>query len=392
MESDRWVGECDRGRCNATLAGQRAPAIKPFGKPVAEYAEPFTQISGVRELADGRVLVLDMMDKAIQVVDAQFSAATRVGREGRGPGEYARPAQLIAAPGDSSLVYDVGAFRYLWIDQQGRPGGTLPLMIAGEAALTIPAVIRGIDAKGRLVFQTTGVTMKDGAPVFADSTPVVRRALTGGKLDTLAFVHTGSVSPRMSGSATSGLKISGTMPAFPTVDDWGMLPDGRVAIVRGKDYHVDLVAAPGSVAAAPPIAYERVKVVEADKERVREATRKSRDMANKAIADAMSSLPKGRTPPKMPTMTIDEPASWPAEKPAFGQGALLIAPNGRLWVRRHRAAADTLPLYDVLGVNGRVESRMTLPFKGRVVGFGRGWVYVVRIDADDLEYLQRHKM
>jgi hypothetical protein len=243
-----------------------------------------------------------------------------------------------------------------------------------------------------MVFQTTGVTMKNGAPVFGDSTPIVRRDLNGGRLDTIAYVHTGAVSPKMSGSPSSGLKISGTMPAFPTVDDWGVLPDGRIVIVRGKDYHVDLATTATNVVSTPAIVFERLKVTEVDKEKLREATRKSRELANKAIADAMSSVPKSQAPVKMPTMTIEEPSAWPAEKPAFGQGAVTIAPNGRVWVRRHRAAEDSLPLYDVLDLKGRVESRVAFPFKGRVVGFGRGWMYVARIDEDDLEYLQRFKL
>jgi hypothetical protein len=48
-------------------------------------------------------------------------------------------------------------------------------------------------------------------------------------------------------------------------------------------------------------------------------------------------------------------------------------------------------MYDVINPEGRVESRIALATKGRVVGFGHGWVYVARIDEDDLEYLQRFK-
>lgn len=374
------------------LAAQRGPAPRVLGKAAAEYAEPFTQITAVRELADGRVLVLDAMEKSIQLIDSRLAAATKVGREGRGPAEYARPMQLVASSGDSTVVYDIGAFRFLWIDATGKPAGTIPLVMAGAAAFSIPAVVKGIDPQGRMVFQTTGMSMRDGAPVFADSTPVVRRDLKGQKLDTIAYVRTGAVTPKMSGSPTAGLKINTAMPAFPVSDDWGMLPDGRIAIVRGRDYHVEWITPAGQRKASPAIGYERVKVTEADKTRLREATRKSRELANKAIAEAMSSVPKSQTPPKMPTMTIDEPANWPAEKPAFGQAALIVAPNNRLWVRRHRAAADSLPLYDILDANGKVESRVTLPFKGRVVGFGRGCVYLARIDEDDLEYLQRVRL
>jgi hypothetical protein len=327
----------------------------------------------------------------IQLVDKKLASAIRVGRDGRGPGEYSRPMQMVAAPGDSSLVYDLGAFRFLWIDAAGTPGGSMPLVLSGAAALSIPTVVRAIDPQGRMVYQTSGMSLKNGAPVFADSTPIVRRALKEEKVDTIAYVHTGAISPKMSGTPQSGLKISSTMPAFPTVDDWGVLPDGRIVIVRGKDYHVDWAAYGSAIKSSPPIGYEPVKVTEADKVRLREATRKTRELANKAIADAMASAPRSRTSVKTPTMTIDEPTDWPTMKPAFGPGAVMVAPNNRVWVLRHRAAADSLPMYDVINTEGRVESRVALAAKGRVVGFGRGWVYIARIDEDDLEYLQRFK-
>ena len=57
----------------AALACGPAAAIaqKPLtlAKPEVEYAEPFTQISGIRELKDGRVLVSDARDKTLQLID-----------------------------------------------------------------------------------------------------------------------------------------------------------------------------------------------------------------------------------------------------------------------------------------------------------------------------------
>ena len=68
-----------------------------------------------------------------------------------------------------------------------------------------------------------------------------------------------------------------------------------------------------------------------------------------------------------------------------------LAPNGDLWVARLRAVSDEAPLYDVIDASGKVVSHVILPKKSRVVGFGKGTVYVIRIDDDDAQYLQRFK-
>jgi hypothetical protein len=62
-----------------------------------------------------------------------------------------------------------------------------------------------------------------------------------------------------------------------------------------------------------------------------------------------------------------------------------------LWVQRAHAA-DAPPSCDVIDTTGRIVSRVVLPRHTRVVGFGVNSVYLVRIDDDDLEYLQRFRL
>ena len=40
-----------------------------LNKAVTEFAEPFTSVSSVRELRDGRVIVADGRDRVVQIVD-----------------------------------------------------------------------------------------------------------------------------------------------------------------------------------------------------------------------------------------------------------------------------------------------------------------------------------
>ncbi len=47
------------------------------------------------------------------------------------------------------------------------------------------------------------------------------------------------------------------MTALPmaTVDDWAVTSDGRIAIVRGRDYHVDWLGADGGWTSTPRVAF-----------------------------------------------------------------------------------------------------------------------------------------
>ena len=90
-------------------------AVRKLTKPESEFSEPFSNVAAIRELRDGRVLVADTKDKILQLVDFKLGNATKVGREGSGPGEYGLPMQMVGIQGDSSIVFDPINSRYLTI-------------------------------------------------------------------------------------------------------------------------------------------------------------------------------------------------------------------------------------------------------------------------------------
>ena len=63
--------------------------------------------------------------------------------------------------------------------------------------------------------------------------------------------------------------------------------------------------------------------------------------------------------------------------------------DDRLWVQRHAPATDGRTHDDVIDRRGVVVARAVVPNAERIVCFGAAWIYVVRKDADDLQYLQR---
>ena len=77
--------------------------------------------------------------------------------------------------------------------------------------------------------------------------------------------------------------------------------------------------------------------------------------------------------------------------PFTGRGAVLASPDGEAWVLRTRSAGDKVPTYDVFDRTGALVKKVMLNQSSRVVGFGKGTVYVARTDDDDLQYLERYK-
>jgi hypothetical protein len=70
---------------------------------------------------------------------------------------------------------------------------------------------------------------------------------------------------------------------------------------------------------------------------------------------------------------------------------LRFAPDGTLWIER-AVAADLPQSFDLIDRNGSLARRVVMPPRTRLVGFGVGTVYTVRIDEDQLEYLQRYRL
>ena len=105
-----------------TALGQNVP-VRTLSRPDAEFSEPFTYLSMIRELKDGRLLLIDPAEKTLQLVDLARGTSTRLGREGSGPGEYAIPFRLLALPGDTTAMSDMVNSRLLLINPDATVGG-----------------------------------------------------------------------------------------------------------------------------------------------------------------------------------------------------------------------------------------------------------------------------
>lgn len=372
------------------LPAQGALPTRAYAKPVAEFEEPFTAIGSIRELSNGRVIVSDARDRIVQMLDFESGEAIPVGREGQGPGEYSFPGGVYAAPGDSTLLFDPLNQRLLIIAPDGKPAGQHALRREGAGrgprGMTPP---RGTDVRGRLYSEGMSFRMGPNGPELSDSVPIMRYDLAAAKADTLAYVRVPNSNTQVSGGQ-GNLRVAVGMPnPLAARDEWSVAPDGRVAIVRPEPYRVEWIAPNGARTPGPVIPAPKMKVTDADKKQIEEQ-RKSQT----AMMVTRSEGPRGTSQQARAMSAADLPplTDWPEYKPPFTAGAARIAPNGELWVRRTRPAGDLVPFYDVFDARGRLVRHVTLPRGTRLAGFGKSSLYLVRTDADDLQYLQRYAL
>jgi hypothetical protein len=368
-----------------TLPAQTRVALS---KPLAESAESFTMISSIRELPSGKVLVADMRDKVVQLVDLAAGTMTKVGREGQGPGEYSLPRGLFGLPNGETLLYDMIGRRFLTIGADGKAGAIVevprPPQVQGGGGVVMMGMgdYRGVDAKGRIYSQGSGIT----ANGMADSIAILRWDRTGSDMDTVGFVKPppGNFSRTGSGNNVQ-VRFGGGQKVFAAAETWDVAGDGRIARVIPSPYQVIWYSERKPVK-GPVQPYTPIKVGRAEKDAYMENRRKNPPMA---ISMTVGGGGRAQTT-SGPAPVGPEPEFEETMPPFTGSGAVLATPDGEVWVLRTRPASDKIPSYDVFDRTGALVKKVALAPNHRVVGFGKGVVYVSRSDEDDLQYLQKY--
>lgn len=379
----------------AAISQQKTALIKPD----AEYAEPFTSIRGVRELANGKVLVSDVQDKVVQLIDFGANTTVKIGREGQGPEEYMLPMGLFGMPDGSVVLQDMGNRRFLQIlpdgkigkafspptpSAQSNPNGGRGTFVVGAGLLNV----RGADAKGNLYFQGMGIPA-DGSSAAADSVPLMTWDRVSPKVDTVAWLPIPANQrpqvTREGNRQTVSIRIGGG-GAWPKQTSWMPAADGRIAIVSPEPYQVTWLTGKSRVA-GPVIPASLPKVTEADKKDWLDRQSRQRPVMVAFGGSGGNNAPAPRVAPQDASAI-----EWPETLPVFtGNDAVQMTPDGQVWVQRVKSANDKTPSYDVFDGTGKLVGAVTLRPKSRVAGFGKGTVYVVRTDEDDLQYLERYR-
>jgi hypothetical protein len=240
--------------------------------------------------------------------------------------------------------------------------------------------------------------------VFPDSIDIDRIDLATRRIDTIGYFKV-STTKMIITQTEHGMSVSGQLNPLQTVDDWAVLSSGAVAIIRGQDYHVDVVSADGSLHAAPKIPFEWIALTDEMKLAVIDSAKAQmkRSFASGTIPPQLMEMhggvPMGHgTPPKMsddapPPIQIVGVNELPDFQPPFAAGAARADLDGNVWVRTSatRRGAVGGPIYDVIDGTGHLVDRVQLQPGRQIVGFGPHGVVFMTARDDRGAWLERTK-
>jgi hypothetical protein len=440
----------------AGWAQQALPPVRPIGPVLNTSAEPLASVAQVIALPGGRVIVHDLTGRRVVMFDSTFKNVTVIAdsTSATGMAYGSRLGGLIAYRGDSTLFVDPQSISMLVIDPNGKIVRTMAAPLPNEVNQLIGGQngTPGFDAQGRLVyraqFRFTPAMARQATsgsfqmPQIPESSFVVRVDLKSRKVDTAATFRIPKINMSVNRDENTGrVTMINTLNPMPWTDDWALLADGTLAVVRGQDYRVDLVSADGKMTSAPKLPFDWQRLTDDDKVRIIDSTRTAQEVLRAAQLAAIEAAgaqksdtskagarqrpqgdggtvmiggpggpggfggfggpdgPGGRGggPPggfggpggpgggpvgfTLPLAQYVSPSEMPDYVPAFKQGAARGDADGNLWIRTSKMINGGT-VYDVISNKGELKDRVLIP-PGRVIaGFGPGGtVYMGVLDG-----------
>jgi hypothetical protein len=413
------------GLASTALAAQQAPPIRLINAPDGASKQVLGTVAAVRQLPDGGLLVNDVQNRQLLLLDRSLAGVTVVADStSGGASSYGiRAGGIIAYLGDSTLFVDPVGLSMFVIDPTGKIARVASVPRSQDAG-TLGSNLQGspsLDAKGRIVYRgglgrilpAGGGRGPVGFPDFPDSAALVRVDLANRKLDTAAFFKIPKI--KMSITQTErGTSMTSEINPLPMVDDWAVLSDGSIAILRGQDYHIDFVNPDGSLTVSPKVPFDWQRLSDEDKVAIIDSARTRMEKVRASTVaggpgggrgDGMvvmnfstgdgaktSSASGGGAQANLPPLAFVSINEMPDYRPAFSQGAARADVDGNLWVRTSTVRAGSVgggPIYDVINRKGEVVDRLQVPAGRQIVGFGKGGVVYMQARDDKAAWIER---
>jgi hypothetical protein len=207
-----------------------------------------------------------------------------------------------------------------------------------------------------------------------------------------------------------------TSAPLSTIDDWAVLSDGSIAIVRGTDYRVEFIQADGTKRVSDKIAFDWRRLDDDAKMGVIDSIQKARTAGPQGAPGSITMMGDGGGrmvvsggggggggggamvtrevmvagaaagaavaaaggPPGAPgTFALPLPSisDIPDYMPAFAQTSARPDADANLWIRTTTPGAQPGNLvYDVINNQGVLVDRVDVPKGMTIIGFGKGGI------------------
>jgi hypothetical protein len=388
----------------ALAAGPSTPdqaiPLRRVSDPNATSIETFQSVGGLFELRDGRVVVNDISRHRLIVFDStltDYEVLLDSAREASNKAVHypAAGKPLVLFGTDSALFTDVESRAFVLITAEGKLGRTIAPPKVQDLASMFGG---GIDARGNLVYRLFPSTLppastKDAQPPARDSVAIVRGSFAKRSVDTIAKLRI-AVYPRVVFAAPTGRTTASVTvnPGAQVVDDWAVLSDGTIAIVRGHDYSIDLIGADGRMRHVPKLPFDWRRITDEEKQHSLDSARRVIDsLANtpRPYAWSVRTLEGNKRDTIIPAVQYAKLTDMPDYVPPLRTGSVRADADGNVWiVPTTTLFAAEGRIYDVVDNQGRLVERVALPKDRILAGFGpRGTIYLMRKSDTPREYV-----
>jgi hypothetical protein len=355
------------------LAGCRRETPAPvvvLDLPEATLDHTFQQVSNVVELADGRVALAELKDKTFIFADFKTAETRPIGehvdsiRSGDpAPGKHRLPGYVLRLGGDTLGLVDFAAQRTTLWNERGEYLTTLGGIGVGGYNQSL-AYDAGGNAYKEDIRSVLG-GLEPGQELEFDSLSVLRIVRGDTIADTIAHLKL-PVWGR--GQFGEQQKIVSTI--FSGRDLFGVMPDGSLWVARASNNAVDWRSPDGKWTRGQARSFATIRVPQEEKDAFLERLR---------YQMTQMGAPAG----------IELAYPFADEKPPFGSGQ--TNPYGEVWLQRSRAWQDSVPVWDVVGRDGRQIKSVQFPKNASLAGFGPGGrVYVILREGEDRQKVARY--
>lgn len=337
------VPGCDQGR---------PPSTPPELALRCEDGIPgeFVTVSGLAELPEQIVLVSDSRDRKVVAVSLVDGTARPIAREGEGPGEYTVPGPFLTT-NEGIWLYDVARRRLLRVESGDRlvAEEAIPEELFGHQPV---AMIRG----GGVAFEGPSTALGTG-----DSADVIVWQFGSPPTGTRIRVDATDRAVKAIVTKQAGVKRTARLmmrEPFSLSDEWGVISDTLVLVVRGGRPLVEVYGLDGALVGQA------------------EWGGTGQEPVTQADRDSLAAT------------GIEVDWNLPQTKPLLVDGTGRADRQGRFWVASHGQSGAAVS-YLVFGSSGRLEGTAHLPHGAAVLGFGSRSVYVGAVDENGLVRITR---
>ncbi len=450
--------------CGMVAAATPAPAPAQQGIPVvdvpapnARTSETFGAILGLKQGADGKVLVNDAARRQLKLLDQSLASSVVVldSAPGTSTSYGSRPLAMNSWLGDSVLFADFNARTLLVLDGHGALSHALALPNNGNLGSIVRAV-SAVDNKGRIIFRTGRPRVPNAPPrttVFSDSIMIFRADLDERRTDTIGVMSLPLMKITTEKSSDNRTTTVWALDPLQPIDEWGMLSNGTVGIVRGLDYHIDWLHPDGTTSRSPKLPMDWRRLDDTAKTRLIDSVKVAQNallaigypsaetymrvgptcdaiqvsegagrggrsgaaaptgqpiapasgectqmsmrgapMAANEFDNALAMLMRGSLPPVLELTRAGVVADY---RPPFRLGAVLTDQDDNMWIlpRETKLSRNGELVYDVVNAKGELFKRVRLPAGRAIAGFGKGGViYMTSGDKNAGYTLERSKL